>query len=331
MKTVIEVCKITGLTPKIIDDYDRERIVLASNRRTRGYEDSEGRNYRGYKEYDDEAIMKLQLVAIFRKLGLSRSEIKEKMTAPDFECNKVLKEQVIMLKKKKEEIENLIIMAEQLRMVGLGNELVRYYAREDASKFAEKMKILQNSDLAKRFYLLDEEQPEEFSEIVNPLLEELWSIKQEDCNTEQTMKIVQNLFEVIMKQYGFMGFILLIGIALSGVSGGDAAEEINASAGEDITSIPSVAIMNYFKNDMKRLRKELISIMAQHYDALERPFSDEVVEYLVDDLKELIAKHFGISEKDEYRMVFEVIEFPPYTEPDDYLSYVLNAVKYYCR
>ena len=235
MKTVIEVCKITGLTPKIIDDYDRERIVLASKRRSIGYEDSEGRYYRGYKEYDDEAIMKLQLVAIFRKLGLKRSEIKEKMTAPDFECNKVLKEQVIMLKKKKEEIENLIIMAEQLRMVGRGNELVRYYAREDASKFAEKMKILQNSDFAKRFYFLDEEQPEEFNEIVNPLLEELWSIKQEDCNTEQTMKIVQNLFEVIMKQYGFMGFILLIGIALSGVSGGDAAEEINASAGEDIT------------------------------------------------------------------------------------------------
>ena len=61
------------------------------------------------------------------------------------------------------------------------------------------------------------------------------------------------------------------------------------------------------------------------YYSIYKPFGT------MDDLKELIAKHFGISEKDEYRMVFEVIEFPPYTEPDDYLSYVLNAVKYYCR
>ncbi len=67
-------------------DYENQGIVIPTGRRTRGYVDSEGRDYKGYKEYDEEALLKLRQVAIFKKLDMKRCEIKKRMTRANLNC-----------------------------------------------------------------------------------------------------------------------------------------------------------------------------------------------------------------------------------------------------
>ncbi len=56
--SVKEVCDQTGLKPKLLFDYEQQGIVMPIGRRTRGYVDGKGNEYKGYKEYDEGALLK---------------------------------------------------------------------------------------------------------------------------------------------------------------------------------------------------------------------------------------------------------------------------------
>ncbi|MBE5936225.1 MAG: hypothetical protein E7262_10680 [Lachnospiraceae bacterium] len=99
LKTVKEVSELTSLTTKIINDYTREGIVKPCDYRNHGHGDKDGKEYSGYKLYNEDAVKKFQQIAIFKKLQIKRADIKKIMTAPDYDCYDVLDNQIEMLKK----------------------------------------------------------------------------------------------------------------------------------------------------------------------------------------------------------------------------------------
>lgn len=132
LKTVTEVCKITGLDRKLLCEY--EDTVKPANRKNGGYV-SRGKECKGYKLYDEYGVVRLQQIAIFRKVGLNRKEIKKKMNNVNYNVNEVLNEQILLLNEKKREIEGLILLTESMRMTGVKNDLVNIYIHIDKKSF----------------------------------------------------------------------------------------------------------------------------------------------------------------------------------------------------
>ena len=75
-KTVGQVAKITGLTPKIINDY--ESVIPPVSYKGHNYVKGD-REVGAYKLYDDDAVEKFSFVSLMRELGMPRTYIKEKI------------------------------------------------------------------------------------------------------------------------------------------------------------------------------------------------------------------------------------------------------------
>ncbi len=105
--TVNEVSRLTGLSVRTLQYYDRIGL-LAPNRRTDA----------GYRLYDDTALEKLQQIMLFRELEFPLKEIKEIISDPHFDGKKAIGQQIEMLRLRREHIDGLIAFAEKIKQVG---------------------------------------------------------------------------------------------------------------------------------------------------------------------------------------------------------------------
>lgn len=107
MKTVNEVCKISGVTIRTLHHYDAIGLLKPSRV-------SEA----GYRLYDDAAIARLQSILLLRELDFSLKEIKSILDDPDFVLADALEQQIRLLKLQKGRIDKLIALAENLKNKG---------------------------------------------------------------------------------------------------------------------------------------------------------------------------------------------------------------------
>lgn len=108
MMTVNEVSKLTGVSIRALQYYDKIGLL----RPTR-YTQS------GYRLYDDTALETLQQILLFRELEFPLKEIKEIISRPDFDRKMALEQQIKLLTMKKERLENLIGFAREIQLKGV--------------------------------------------------------------------------------------------------------------------------------------------------------------------------------------------------------------------
>lgn len=108
MMTVNEVSKLTGVSIRTLQYYDK--IGLLKPKR---YTES------GYRLYDDTSLERLQQILLFRELEFPLKEIKAIIDAPSFDRNKALEQQIELLTMKKEHLENLINFARGIKWLGV--------------------------------------------------------------------------------------------------------------------------------------------------------------------------------------------------------------------
>ena len=87
MKTITEIAKLTGISVRTLHHYDAIGL-LKPTRVTEA----------GYRQYDDAALERLYLILLFRELEFPLNEIRKILDAPDFDRNRVLEQQVELLK-----------------------------------------------------------------------------------------------------------------------------------------------------------------------------------------------------------------------------------------
>ena len=107
MMTVNEVSKLTGVSIRALQYYDKIGLLKPTK-----YTES------GYRLYDDTALELLQQILLFRELEFPLKEIKEILSRPDFNTNRALEQQIILLTMKKEHLENLIRFAREIQLTG---------------------------------------------------------------------------------------------------------------------------------------------------------------------------------------------------------------------
>ena len=108
MMTVKEVSRLTGVSVRTLQYYDRIGLLHPA-----GYTES------GYRLYDDATLETLQQILLFRELEFPLKQISQIIHAPDFDRNRALEQQITMLQLKKEHLENLILFARGIQLTGV--------------------------------------------------------------------------------------------------------------------------------------------------------------------------------------------------------------------
>ena len=108
MMTVHQVSKLTGVSIRTLQYYDRIGLLKPD-----GYTEA------GYRLYDDSSLERLQQILLFRELEFPLKEIRGILNAPNFDRNKALEQQIELLTLKKEHLENLIDFARGIQWLGV--------------------------------------------------------------------------------------------------------------------------------------------------------------------------------------------------------------------
>ena len=97
MRTVNEVSKLSGVSIRTLQYYDKIGLLHPTDH-----------TEAGYRLYDDTALAKLQQILLFKELEFPLSEIKRILECADYDENKALSQQIRLLELKKERLERLI-------------------------------------------------------------------------------------------------------------------------------------------------------------------------------------------------------------------------------
>ena len=333
MRTVKEVCELTGLNRKLLYVYDKEGIVKPSAYKNMGHEGMARKtgvkvDYDGYKLYDDAAVMKLQQIAIYEKLHIKRADIKAKFAST--KSNKeLLEEQIQELQQKKKEIEELIIVAEQLKLIGMKGEVVNLIANID---FGELARAIDKAQKSQNTLILEEEfekQADKFDPELENILDKLFSITEKECESEKTMKMVEELFDNIRKNYGFIGWLYTMGLASCYDKDIEEFAELIEDVGEETLANLSRAIMTYLDKDIDKLWEEFAEVSAKHQGVIGISYNNPKVKRLVEETKNLLFIHTGVHSEKDYELFFDILRIYERVEMDYSVRYIMKALEYY--
>jgi DNA-binding transcriptional MerR regulator len=145
--TVKRLADLAGISVRTLHYYDEIKLL-----------GPESRSSRGYRQYDEDAVVKLQQILFFRELGFSLDDIKAIVSRPDFDVLQALESHRELLMKKAARTQDLLTTVEKTieRMKGKRNmdikefyqgfsdEKIEYYRQEVRKRWGEK--ALQESE-----------------------------------------------------------------------------------------------------------------------------------------------------------------------------------------
>ncbi len=108
MMTGHEVSNLTGISIRTLQYSDKIGLFPPAE-----YTEA------GYRLYDEKALSRLQIILLFRELEFPLKDIKGIIDSPDFDRNKALEQQIKLLEMKKEHLENLILLARGMKLLGV--------------------------------------------------------------------------------------------------------------------------------------------------------------------------------------------------------------------
>ena len=131
MMTVKEVSRLSGVSVRTLHHYDRIGLLRPS-----------GVSEAGYRLYDEDALLRLQHILLFKALEFPLREIKAMMDSPDFDQRQALEQQIELLTMKKEHLDNLILFAKGLKLKGMKNLNFSAFDTQKLDEYADRAKTM---------------------------------------------------------------------------------------------------------------------------------------------------------------------------------------------
>ena len=239
MMTVNEVSKLTGVSIRTLQYYDKIGLLKPAE-----YTES------GYRLYDDAALEKLQQILLFRELEFPLKDIKEIVNRSDFDKTKALEQQIVLLELKKEHIENLLTMCKYLKKRG-----VRYlnFTAFDSSKLDEYAKRAKEqwgeTPEYKEFAEKSKNWTKEYEAgLMNDFMkyfEEFGTMKEMDPASEEVQAQVKKVQDFITENMYTCSNDILRGLAAGYAAGGEFTENIDKMGGKGTAEFIYEAIKVY--------------------------------------------------------------------------------------
>ena len=239
MMTVNEVSKLTGVSIRTLQYYDKIGLLHPAK-----YSEA------GYRLYDDAALETLQQILLFRELEFPLREIKEIVGSPDFDRSKALGQQIELLKLKKEHIENLIELAKGIKLMGVRNLKFDAFDTRKIDEYAAQAKASWGQTPAYKEF---EEKAkgrtkEEDKKIYQGMIDifaEFGAIRESDPASGEAQALVKKLQDYITEHMYTCTNEILSGLGKMYSGGGDFTKNIDSFGGEGTAGFASKAIEIY--------------------------------------------------------------------------------------
>lgn len=241
MMTVNEVSKLTGVSIRTLQYYDKIGLLHPAK-----YTES------GYRLYDDRALEKLQQILLFRELEFPLKDIKAIMDNPNFDRSKALEQQITLLTLKKEHLENLIDLARGIKAIGVNkmdftafdtSKLDEYAAQAKASwgntpeylEFEEKSKNRTDQD------------DKVISTQMMAIFTEFGTMLEFNTSSKKVQAQVKKLQDFITENFYKCSNEILYSLGSMYAGGGEFTENIDQAGGKGTAEFVFKAIKNYCK------------------------------------------------------------------------------------
>lgn len=239
MMTVNEVSKLTGVSIRALQYYDKIGLLKPA-------EHTES----GYRLYDDTALERLQQILLFKELEFPLKDIKEIIDSPDFDRNKALAQQIELLTLKKEHLENLISLARVIKLYG-GKYM--NFAAFDTKKIDEYMKRAKeqwgNTPEYKEYEekkMTDEEKEGVVAGLIK-IFEDFGKNKDKAPDSKEAHKLVERLQAYLDKNFYKCSCEMLLNLGKMYAGGGEFTENINSYGGDGTADFVYKAIKSFCK------------------------------------------------------------------------------------
>ena len=241
MMTVNEVSKLTGVSIRALQYYDKIDLLHPTE-----YTEA------GYRLYDDTALERLQQILLFRELEFSLKEILSILQSPDFDRNRALEKQISLLTLKKEHIENLITFARGLKQVGGLNMDFSAFSTAAMEEYAAKAKEQwQHTDAYQEYTDKSKGRSKEAGEALARgmmlIFSDFGKCKDNDPASPEAQTLVKRLQAYISENYYHCTPEILNALGTMYGSGGEFTENIDKAGGEGTAKFAERAIAVYCK------------------------------------------------------------------------------------
>ena len=239
MMTVHEVSKLTGLSIRALQYYDGIGLLPP-----------EAHTEAGYRLYDEAALERLQQILLFRELEFPLKEIRRILESPDFDRRKALEQQIELLSLKREHIDDLIRLAQGIRLTGGISMDFEAFDKKKLEDYAARARAQWGGTEAYREFEQKHRgrSPVKEQDLAAGLLEiftEFGAVKERDPASEEARGLVQKLQGYITEHYYTCTDQILAGLGKMYGSGGEFTENIDKAGGPGTAAFASEAIRVY--------------------------------------------------------------------------------------
>ena len=239
MMTVNEVSKLTGVSIRTLQYYDKIGLLHPAK-----YTEA------GYRLYNDAALETLQQILLFRELEFPLKDIKEIISRPDFDRSKALEQQIKLLTLKKEHIENLIDLAKEIKLLGVRKLKFEAFDTSKIDEYAAQAKAYWGKTPAYKEF---EEKSrgrtkEEDKKIYQALIDifgEFGQIRNTEPSSKDAQALVKKLQDYITEHMYTCTKKILSSLGKMYAGGGDFTKNIDSYGGEGTAEFTSQAIEIY--------------------------------------------------------------------------------------
>ena len=239
MMTVNEVSKLTGVSIRTLQYYDKIGLLHPAK-----YTEA------GYRLYNDAALETLQQILLFRELEFPLKDIKEIISRPDFDRSKALEQQIKLLTLKKEHIENLIDLAKGIKLLGVRKLKFEAFDTSKIDEYAAQAKAYWGKTLAYKEF---EEKSrgrtkEEDKKIYQGMIDifgEFGQIRNTEPSSKDAQALVKKLQDYITEHMYTCTKKILSSLGKMYAGGGDFTKNIDSYGGEGTAEFTSQAIEIY--------------------------------------------------------------------------------------
>lgn len=239
MMTVNEVSKLTGVSIRALQYYDKIGLLKPT-----GYTES------GYRLYDDTALECLQQILLFRELEFPLKEIREIISGPHFDRKKALEQQITLLTMKKERLENLICLARGIQMEGERTMDFEAFNTEKIDEYTKQAKeqwgnTAEYREFEKKAAGRSKEDEQIIAKEFMQIFEEFGRLQTKDPESEAVQEQVKKLQDYITEHYYKCSDDILYSLGRMYAGGGEYTENINRAGGEGTAKFTAEAIRIY--------------------------------------------------------------------------------------
>ena len=239
MKTVNELAKLCHVSVRTLHHYDAIGLLKPTPV-----------TEAGYRLYDEAALERLYLILLFRELGFPLKEIQGILDAPDYDRNRVLEQQVELLKAKVSHLQNRIHLANGIKMMGVKYLEFNNWDPKKIDEYQAQAEAIYGKSEAWQEYTQKakgrtKEQEKELGAGVMDLFTRLGGMRELGADAPEVQAWVKELQAYFTEHFYNCTPQILLGLSEMYAGGGSMTENIDAAGGKGTGEFARKAIMIY--------------------------------------------------------------------------------------